>query len=230
MVSMEITVGHNNLRTSQHIYVELPISANNFSKQFFNEIDGKCVFLSPRWYGWNARTFWTWHICCVSVQSLVKILGWSANVHTNIENSTSLLLHINVHIYFYRFCELLFFLYWEFSGLIQICRIWHFCTTEFGCRQINVDYILTKNDSLLLCEEPSSAKLLSDVKYFISSVNSGNVLPVILCWFYCVHFEMWDIYCRKNQSSYKRVNLQILTMKWNCFTCVSTNTTTCNLV
>ena len=71
------------------------------------------------------------------------------------------------------------------------------CTAEPWYWQNHVNYILVRNASLLLCEELSVATILSVVKYSISPLNSSNVLPVVLCWFHYVHFEIWNIYCWK---------------------------------
>ena len=69
----------------------------------------------------------------------------------------------------------------EFSGFIHVCRI----------RQSDhVGRILTINTPLSLHQEPSTATMLSDVKYSIYHLNYGNVLSIIACRFYCVHFEM----------------------------------------
>ena len=86
----------------------------------------------------------------------------------------------------------------EFSGLLQIYGIViNPCSTEPGYWQNHVDFILALNASLLLCEKPSTATKLFDVKYSVSPLNFRNVLSTIFCWLYSVHFEMSIICCRK---------------------------------
>ena len=63
------------------------------------------------------------------------------------------------------------------------------------------DYIFTINPSLLLREEPSAATLLSEGMYSLFHLNSSNVLPIILCWFYCIHFEMWNFFVEKSTQN-----------------------------
>ena len=64
--------------------------------------------------------------------------------------------------------------------------------------QNHVDYILAINASLILCEEPSTATIVSHVKFSRPPLKSRNVLPIFYVDFtYCAHFEMWNIYCRK---------------------------------
>ena len=75
------------------------------------------------------------------------------------------------------------------------------CTTEPGYWQNHVVYILTISASLLLCVKPSAATILSDVKYSVPHLDSRNILPTILCWFYCIHFAMWQIYCQQINAS-----------------------------
>ena len=41
---------------------------------------------------------------------------------------------------------------------------------------------LATNASWSPCVAPVAATILSEVKYAISSVNSKNVLPIIVCW------------------------------------------------
>ena len=70
-------------------------------------------------------------------------------------------------------------------------------TAESRYWQKHVDYILAISASLLLCERPSAASILSNVKYTSFPLNCSNLLPIILRWLYCVHFKMWHIKCRK---------------------------------
>ena len=93
---------------------------------------------------------------------------------------------------------------------------------------VNSITILVINVSLLFCEGQTATKTA------ISPLSSSHGPPIILCWFHCVHNETCNICCRQNQcrecSIYKTVHLQTLTMKYECFICLSTYTTTYDFV
>ena len=68
------------------------------------------------------------------------------------------------------------------------------CTTDRRYWQNHVDYILTINASLPL-QKPSEATILSDMKYSISALNSGNGLPIIYIDFtvYTLKYETFIV-------------------------------------
>ena len=106
-------------------------------------------------------------------------------------------------VYFYRFCELLI-CYMGIQGdfLVQSKYAEYGIlsnpyTADPGYWQNHVDYIVNIKAYFLFCEKLSATTILFDIKYFTSPLNSSNVLPIILCWFYRIHFEMWNIYSPK---------------------------------
>ena len=70
------------------------------------------------------------------------------------------------------------------------------------------------NASLLICKQPSAAKISSGVKYSRSTLNSSNVRPMVLCWFYCVHFQMLNIYCWKINADNIVVTEELIYKHW----------------
>ena len=67
------------------------------------------------------------------------------------------------------------------------------CTAEPGYWQNNINWIFAANASLVLCEEPSAATIMSDVKYTIASLNSNNVFVynvvlILLCTVWNVQY------------------------------------------
>ena len=138
-------------------------------------------------------------------------------------------------VYLYRCCKkcyvlclgiqrnlLVSFKYAAYGTVINIC------TAKRRYWQNHIDYILAINAPSLLCEEPSAATVVFGLQYTISPLNSSWVLPIILCWFHCIHFEMWNIYYWKINAEnivVTKVDWQTITMKQKYFTCVWTNTT-----
>ena len=96
--------------------------------------------------------------------------------------------------------------------------------------RITLTKFLAISASLFLCEEPSAATIVFDVKYAISPVSSNLVLSIILFWFYCILFETCKFFvvnkCRW-YSNNKIVDLQALAaMKCECSPCLLTYITT----
>ena len=92
-------------------------------------------------------------------------------------------------------------------------------TAEPGYWQNHVDYILTKYASLLLCQEPSAATILSHVNYSGYPFSSNDVHPTILCWFYYIHSEVRHLLSKKFNAEHTvvtkdRFNLQTFIIKW----------------
>ena len=124
-------------------------------------------------------------------------------------------------VYFYRFCEwlnaLVLGIQWNFlvaSKYAEYGNVIDLFTAEPGCRKNHVDYIFTTKASLL-CDEPSAATILSDLKYSISTLNCNTVLPMILCCFYCIHFEIWYIYCWEINADNTAVTKELIyTLQW----------------
>ena len=118
---------------------------------------------------------------------------------------------------FYRFCEMLNAFAWGyrwnfwFNPNMQKTALW---LTLAPPSPVNDRMMWTTFwqyfASLLRCEESSAATILSDVKHSISSLNSGNVLPIIVCWFYLILFEIWDIYCRKINADHSVVTKELI--------------------
>ena len=54
------------------------------------------------------------------------------------------------------------------------------------------------NAALILFREPSVTIIVSDVKYGISTLDSSNILPLILRWFNCLRFETWNFHCQRS--------------------------------
>ena len=106
-----------------------------------------------------------------------------------------------------RFHFLVWYKYADFGIVIKSC------TAEPGYWQNHVNYILVINASFFLCEGPSRATLIFEVKCAISPFNFGLVLVILLC---CIYFETCNINCWKiNANDIEMTELFYKPQLWN---------------
>ena len=90
-----------------------------------------------------------------------------------------------------------------------------------GCWQKYVHLLFATNASLT-----SAPAIVSEINYAIILIKFRNILPAVLCWFCCVHFETCNTYHPKNPckgcSSNITIDLYSWTMKHQCFIFIST--------
>ena len=91
-----------------------------------------------------------------------------------------------------------------FNPNMQNSGLWSILAHRAWILTEHVNYILTANASLQILLGAISTH--NDIWYATSPLNSSNVLPIILCWLYCVHFQMWRIYCWKINADNKVVD------------------------
>ena len=73
-----------------------------------------------------------------------------------------------------------------------------------------VKFIYTTNPSLPFDEGPAAVTMLFEIKCSRSPSDSSTILPLILCWFYQGHFEMWIFHYREADSANIVVTRQLL--------------------
>ena len=68
-----------------------------------------------------------------------------------------------------------------------------------------------------------SGHIIPDVKCSISPLNSSNVLPITLCWFYCIRFKMWKGWLKYGSPKFKFEEIIVLYKRksiWRSAECV----------